>query len=333
MTTDTILKVNNLHVSFRTLDGIVDAVRGVTFDLKRGETLAIVGESGSGKSVSMKAINRVLPRKNTIFGKDGEIIYEGKNLLSLPEEEMESIRGRKIAMIFQDPMTALNPVLTIGNQIEEGLRHHAMSRQEAEQKALSLLQEVGITSPERRLHQYPHELSGGMRQRCLIAMALSCEPRLLFADEPTTALDVTTEAQVLQLLRTLQQKHQMAVVLISHNLGVIAQMCRRVYVMYAGVVVETGRVEDIFDHPAHPYTKGLLASLPDPAHKDKVLTGIAGQAPDLFHMPRGCRFYPRCSHAMRICARTVPPAYEQETGHTAACWLLCPEREVYHGSH
>ena len=172
-----------------------------------------------------------------------------------------------------------------------------------------------------------------MRQRCLIAMALSCEPRLLFADEPTTALDVTTEAQVLQLLRTLQQKHQMAVVLISHNLGVIAQMCRRVYVMYAGVVVETGRVEDIFDHPAHPYTKGLLASLPDPAHKDKVLTGIAGQAPDLFHMPRGCRFYPRCSHAMRICARTVPPAYEQETGHTAACWLLCPEREVYHGSH
>lgn len=329
---DHLLSIDNLSISFRTYRGILEATHQVSLFVDAGETVGIVGESGCGKSVTAHAVMKLLPHDSAIYS-SGRISWDGRDIISLDEGEMNRLRGRDMAMIFQDPMMALNPVLTIGNQIEEGLRHHAMSRQEAEQKALSLLQEVGITSPERRLHQYPHELSGGMRQRCLIAMALSCEPRLLFADEPTTALDVTTEAQVLQLLRTLQQKHQMAVVLIFHNLGVIAQMCRRVYVMYAGVVVETGRVEDIFDHPAHPYTKGLLASLPDPAHKDKVLTGIAGQAPDLFHMPRGCRFYPRCSHAMRICARTVPPAYEQETGHTAACWLLCPEREVCHGSH
>jgi oligopeptide transport system ATP-binding protein len=329
---DHLLSIDKLSISFRTYRGILEATHQVSLFVDAGETVGIVGESGCGKSVTAHAVMKLLPRDSAIYS-SGRITWDGRDIISLGERDMNRLRGRQMAMIFQDPMTALNPVLTIGNQIEEGLRHHAMSRQEAEQKALSLLREVGITSPERRLHQYPHELSGGMRQRCLIAMALSCEPRLLFADEPTTALDVTTEAQVLQLLRTLQQKHQMAVVLISHNLGVIAQMCRRVYVMYAGVVVETGRVEDIFDHPAHPYTKGLLASLPDPAHKDKVLTGIAGQAPDLFHMPRGCRFYPRCSHAMRICAHTVPPAYEQETGHTAACWLLCPQREVCHGSH
>lgn len=327
-----LLSIDNLSISFRTYRGVLEATHQVSLVVDAGETVGIVGESGCGKSVTAHAVMKLLPGDSAIYS-SGHIFWDGRDIRSLDESAMNRLRGRDMAMIFQDPMTALNPVLTIGDQVEEGLRQHHMSRQEARRKALSLLREVGITSPERRLYQYPHELSGGMRQRCLIAMALSCEPRLLFADEPTTALDVTTEAQVLQLLKKLQAEHQMAVVLISHNLGVIAQMCRRVYVMYAGVVVETGRVEDIFDHPAHPYTKGLLASLPDPAHKDKVLTGIAGQAPDLFHMPSGCRFYPRCPRAMRICAHMAPPVYEREIGHTVACWLFCPEREVCHGSH
>ena len=211
-----------------------------------------------------------------------------------------------------------------------------MDRHDADEKALELLRAVGMTSPEKRLRQYPHELSGGMRQRCLIAMALACHPRLLFADEPTTALDVTTEAQVLALLRQLQQDLHMAVVIISHNLGVIAQMCHRIYVMYAGTVVEKGSAEDIFYRPVHPYTKGLLASLPDPDHKDKVLTSIAGQAPDLFHMPTGCRFYPRCPLAMKICMKTPPPFYDCGEGHEGACWLLCPEytgKGEDHGTH
>lgn len=235
---------------------------------------------------------------------------------------MNHLRGRDMAMIFQDPMTSLNPVLTIGTQLCEGIAlHQHLGRKACQAKALELLKAVGLTSPEKRLHQYPHELSGGMRQRCLIAMALSCSPRLLFADEPTTALDVTTEAQVLDVLKRLQAELGMAVVLISHNLGVIAQMCRRIYVMYAGVVVEEGTADDIFYRPAHPYTKGLLASLPDPSQKDKALTGIPGQAPDLFHMPQGCRFYPRCPRAMKACMEAAPPREEAGPGHYYRCWL------------
>lgn len=219
-------------------------------------------------------------------------------------------------------MTSLNPVLTIGTQLCEGIAlHQHLGRKACQAKALELLKAVGLTSPEKRLHQYPHELSGGMRQRCLIAMALSCSPRLLFADEPTTALDVTTEAQVLDVLKRLQAELGMAVVLISHNLGVIAQMCRRIYIMYAGVVVEEGTADDIFYRPAHPYTKGLLASLPDPSQKDKALTGIPGQAPDLFHMPQGCRFYPRCPRAMKACMEAAPPREEAGPGHYYRCWL------------
>lgn len=328
-----LLDIENLSISFRTYRGVLEATHAVSLHVDAGETVGIVGESGCGKSVTAHAVMKLLPQETAIYS-SGHIVWDGTDITTYNEKQMNSLRGREMAMVFQDPMTALNPVLTIGDQLTESLCiHSGIDKKEAMEQAQQLLQEVGITSPEKRLHQYPHELSGGMRQRCLIAMALALSPRLLFADEPTTALDVTTEAQVLQLLRRLQAQRQMAVILISHNLGVIAQMCRRVYVMYAGVVVETGRVEDIFDHPAHPYTKGLLASLPDPAHKDKVLQGIAGQAPDLFHMPQGCRFYPRCAQAMRICAKEVPPECEREQGHQAACWLLCPEWEAAHGTH
>lgn len=320
-----LLEISHLSISFHTYRGILEAVHDLSLSVHAGETVGIVGESGCGKSVTAQAAMKLLPAGTAVYS-GGHICWDGRDVVGLSEGEMNSLRGREMAMVFQDPMTALNPVLTIGSQIREGLKlHQHLSRQAADLRALELLQSVGMTSPAKRLRQYPHELSGGMRQRCLIAMALSCSPRLLFADEPTTALDVTTEAQVLELLRELQRQSGMAVVLISHNLGVIAQMCRRIYVMYAGTIVEEGTAEDIFYRPAHPYTKGLLASLPDPDDKDKVLTGIAGQAPDLFHLPKGCRFYPRCPHAMHICMNQLPPVYGQGEGHTASCWLLSPD--------
>lgn len=323
---NTLLDVKDLSISFRTYRGVLEAIHGVSLTVGAGETIGIVGESGCGKSVTAQAVMKLLPRDAAIYT-DGSIHWDGRDIMACNEAEMNGLRGKDMAMVFQDPMTALNPVLTIGHQICEGLMLHGhQSRSQAKALALDLLRDVGITSPEKRYCQYPHELSGGMRQRCLIAMALACSPRLLFADEPTTALDVTTEAQVLSLLQKLQQERQMAVVLISHNLGVIAQMCHRVYVMYAGVVVEEGPVEAIFDEPVHPYTKGLLASLPDPAYKEKKLQGIDGQAPDLFHLPQGCRFCPRCSQAMRICLKEAPPAYTVGTGHSASCWLLHRER-------
>ncbi len=322
-----LLDIRGLSVSFRTYRGMAEALHEVSLSVYAGETVGIVGESGCGKSVTAQSAMRLLPPERTVYTK-GHIYWDGHDVLAMSEKEANALRGRQLAMVFQDPMTALNPVLTIGRQITEGLSvtSDLTSQSDRTDRAISLLRAVGITAPEKRLRQYPHELSGGMRQRCLIAMALACSPRLLFADEPTTALDVTTEAQVLELIKTLQEKLGLAVVLISHNLGVIAQMCRRVYVMYAGVVVETGDVEDIFDEPAHPYTQGLLSSLPDPMHPYKILTGIEGQAPDLFHMPGGCRFFPRCVRAMRICGRMAPPSYAVGDGHTASCWLLCPER-------
>lgn len=320
-----LLEISRLSVAFRTYRGTAEALHDVSLSVYAGETVGIVGESGCGKSVTAQSAMRLLPEERTIYTQ-GHIYWDGSDVLTMREKDVKKLRGRQMAMVFQDPMTALNPVMTIGRQMWEGTEDGARSRAEWENKAAALLRAVGITAPEKRLHQYPHELSGGMRQRCLIAMALACSPRLLFADEPTTALDVTTEAQVLELLRRLQRQMGLAVVLISHNLGVIAQMCRRVYVMYAGVIVETGTAEDIFYAPAHPYTQGLLSCLPDPQRPDKVLTGIAGQAPDLLHMPSGCRFFPRCAQAMRICGRTAPPVYAAGREHTAACWLLSPER-------
>lgn len=321
-----LLEIDQLSVSFRTYRGVLEGLHDVSWQVYPSETVGIVGESGCGKSITAQSAMKLLPEETAMYT-NGHIYWDGRDILPLREKEMNALRGRQMAMVFQDPMTSLNPVLTIGSQIREGLDAAKFnSRRERDERALALLQAVGITNPEKRLSQYPHELSGGMRQRCLIAMALAGEPRLLFADEPTTALDVTTEAQVLALIQELQKRLGMAVVLISHNLGVIAQMCRRVYVMYAGCVVEEGAVEDIFYRPAHPYTQGLLASLPDPSRPDKELTGIDGQAPDLFHMPAGCRFYRRCPRAMRVCTHSLPTPYELGGGHRAACWLLCPER-------
>ena len=316
-----LLDVRHLTISFHTYRGLLEAVYDVSLTVNPGETVGIVGESGCGKSVTSQAAMKLLPAEATEYT-GGQILWDGRDVIPLSETQMNRLRGRDMAMIFQDPMTSLNPVLTIGNQLCEGIAlHQHLGRKACEAKALELLKAVGLTSPEKRLHQYPHELSGGMRQRCLIAMALSCSPRLLFADEPTTALDVTTEAQVLDVLKRLQAELGMAVVLISHNLGVIAQMCRRIYVMYAGAIVEEGTADDIFYRPAHPYTQGLLASLPDPAQKDKALTGIPGQAPDLFHMPEGCRFYPRCPQAMKACMTAAPPREEAGPGHHYTCWL------------
>lgn len=326
-----LLDISHLSISFQTYRGTLEAIHNVSIHVYQGETVGIVGESGCGKSVTSQAAMKLLPAVSAEYT-NGHIYWDGCDVVPLPEKQMNALRGKDMAMVFQDPMTSLNPVFTIGEQLEEGLRIHSrLSEAERKAKALELLRAVGMTSPAERLRQYPHELSGGMRQRCLIAMAISCEPRLLFADEPTTALDVTTEAQVLELLRQLQEQTGMAMVLISHNLGVIAQMCRRVYVMYAGCVVETGSAEDIFYRPAHPYTQGLLASLPDTAHKDKILVGIAGQTPDLFHMPKGCRFFRRCPHAMRICTYALPGLREIGRGHYNACWLY--ERGVENGSH
>lgn len=326
MTTDTILKVKNLHVSFRTLDGIVDAVRGVTFDLKRGETLAIVGESGSGKSVSMKAINRVLPRKNTIFGKDGEIIYEGKNLLSLPEEEMESIRGRKIAMIFQDPMTSLNPTMTVGRQIAESiLTHEDIPKAEAMKEAIKLMSLVGIRNPEESSRNYPHQFSGGMRQRVMIALSLACKPDILIADEPTTALDVTIQSQILDLIDDLKVKLNMSVIFITHDLGVVAHVADRVAVMYAGKIIEIGTAEEIFYNPQHPYTWGLICSMPTLDTTDDHLYSIPGAPPNMLHMPKGDAFAPRNAYALAIDFEKEPPFFKVSDTHYAATWLLHPQ--------
>lgn len=322
-----LLKISGLSVSFQTYRGVLEALHHVSLYVQAGETVGIVGESGCGKSVTSQAVMKLLPEETTKYT-SGRIEWQGKNILTFSESQINAMRGRDMAMVFQDPMTALNPVLTIGDQVIEGLqRMRKIPGKEAKQKAIELLRHVGITSPEKRFAQYPHELSGGMRQRSLIAMALAGQPKLLFADEPTTALDVTTEAQILALLQQLQHDTGMAMILISHNLGVIAQMCQRIYVMYAGTVVEEGTAEDIFYRPMHPYTKGLLASLPDPAHKNKVLQGIAGQAPDLFHMPQGCRFFRRCPYAMRICTKQLAPNYSIEADHYVSCWLLAPERK------
>jgi len=316
-----LLEVRNVKTSFFTHVGEVQAVRGVDFTLNKGEAIGIVGESGSGKSVTSLSIMRLLQYPGKI--KDGEIIFKGEDLLKKSEKEMMAIRGNEIAMIFQDPMTSLNPVYTVGNQIMEAImKHQKLSKAEAKKKAIEMLKLVVIPSPERRVDNYPHEFSGGMRQRAMIAIALSCEPDLLIADEPTTALDVTIQAQILQLMKDLKERINTAIILITHDLGVVADVCQRIIVMYGGLVMEEGTTEDIFYNPKHPYTMGLLKSIPRMDSKEKKrLVPIEGTPPDLLNPPKGCPFKDRCPYAMRICAEKRPPYFNISEGHRAMCWL------------
>ncbi len=319
-----LLEVKDLKVNFHSYGGEVQAVRGVNFDLYKGETLAIVGESGSGKSVACKTIIRILSSNSEI--KSGEILFEGKDLTKLPEKEMENIRGKDIAMIFQDPMTSLNPTMTIGKQIAEGIiKHQGLNKEDARKKAIELINLVGITYPEKRYKQYPHQFSGGMRQRIVIAIALACNPKVLIADEPTTALDVTIQAQILELIKDIQKKTGVSVIFITHDLGVVANMADRVAVMYAGKIVEIGTSSDIFYNPQHPYTWGLLGSMPTLDIEDNDLHSILGTPPDLMNPPKGDAFAPRNAYALKIDYIAHPPMFKVSDTHYAATWLLHPK--------
>ncbi|HZG18301.1 MAG TPA: ABC transporter ATP-binding protein [Candidatus Bathyarchaeia archaeon] len=328
-----ILEVKDLHVSFHTYAGEVKAVRGVNFHVNRGEAVAIVGESGCGKSVTAQSLMKLIPTPPGEF-KKGQILFNGDDLIKKSNKEMEAIRGKDIGMIFQDPMTSLNPTMTIGNQIMEGLiKHQGMSKAAARERAIELLTMVGIPQPERRVTQYPHEFSGGMRQRAMIAISLACSPKLLIADEPTTALDVTIQAQILDLMKDLQKKTGTSIILITHDLGVVAEMCDRVIVMYAGKVIETGTVDDIFYNPQHPYTKGLLRSVPRlDLNRDEPLTPIFGTPPDLLKPPVGCGFTARCDSAMRVCQQYDPELTDVSTTQRSACWLQHPLAQERVGS-
>lgn len=320
----TLLTVKNLQVRFRTYAGVVHSLRGIDFELDTGDIVGIVGESGCGKTVTASAIMGIIPfPPGEVFA--GEIRFEGKDLLSFSELEWRRIRGNLISMIFQDPMTSLNPVLTIGAQITEPFEQHQdLSATEARERAAELLRLVGIADPVSRLDQYPHQMSGGMRQRVMIAMALACNPRLLLADEPTTALDVTVQAQILDLLKKLNHELNTTIVLITHDLGVVAGLCRKVLVMYAGQIVESAPVEELFANPGHPYTLGLLHSVPRPDSGNKRLLAIEGQPPDLILPPAGCAFLPRCPFAMKVC-HDAPPLFVSGAGHSVRCWLSHPE--------
>lgn len=330
---DKILEVKDLHVSFHTYAGEVKAVRGVNFHVNRGEAVAIVGESGCGKSVTAQSLMKLIPMPPGEI-KSGQVIFNGEDIVKKTNKEMESIRGKDIGMIFQDPMTSLNPTMTIGNQIMEGLiKHQKMSKSAARQRAIELLEIVGIPQPDKRITQYPHEFSGGMRQRGMIAIALACSPKLLIADEPTTALDVTIQAQILELMKDLQKKMGTSIIMITHDLGVVAEMCDRVIVMYAGKVIETGTVDEVFYNPQHPYTKGLLRSVPRlDLNKDEPLTPIFGTPPDLLRPPVGCGFTARCESAMRICQEADPELNEISKTQHCACWLQHPMAQSRVGS-
>lgn len=322
-----LLEVKNLEVSFFTYAGEVKAVRGISYELKPGEVMGIVGESGSGKSVSSYALMGIIPEPGKIIS--GNIIFDGKDITNLNEKERLKMRGKDIGMIFQDPMTSLNPVFTVGNQINESLKKHtSLSKEERTARIIELFQLVGINQPEKRMNQYPHEFSGGMRQRVMIAMALACNPKLLIADEPTTALDVTIQAQIVELLKDLKTKINMGIIFITHDLGVIADICDKVAVMYAGNIIETGSIDEIFYQPKHPYTWGLLKSMPKlNAEEHERLIPIEGNPVDLINPPKGCAFAPRCKHCMRVCLEKKPPAYTISEGHDALCWL--PIKEEY----
>ncbi|MCD6545553.1 MAG: ABC transporter ATP-binding protein [Thermotogae bacterium] len=316
-----LLKVNNLKTYFFTDDGVVKAVDGVNFEVYPGETLGIVGESGCGKSVTSLSILRLLDEKGKIV--DGEIIFEGKDLVKLDENKMREIRGNDIAMIFQEPMVALNPVYTVGDQIMEAIiLHQKVHKDEARKIAIDMLRKVGIPEPEKRVDEYPHELSGGMRQRAMIAMALSCHPKLLIADEPTTALDVTIQAQILELMKQLQKDLGMAIIMITHDLGVIAEISDRVAVMYAGKMVEYTDVKRLFKNPKHPYTWALLNAIPRLDIEQERLFSIPGVVPDALHFPSGCKFHTRCEFATEKCRNEEPGLIEIEDGHFVACWNI-----------
>ena len=316
-----LLEVKDLKTSFKTHIGDVQSVRGVSFHLEKGEALGVVGESGCGKSVTMMTIMRLLGENAKINVE--KIIFDDKDITKPTEKLMQTIRGNDMSMIFQDPMTSLNLLFTVGDQLTEHLiKHKKISKKEANEKAIKMLDMVGIPSPEKRLKQYPHEFSGGMRQRVMIAMSLICEPKLIIADEPTTALDVTIQAQILDLMKDLKSKLDTSIILITHDLGVVADLCSRINVMYGGLIVEEGTTEDIFYRGRHPYTWGLLRSVPNPKSELKEkLVPIEGQPPDLLKPPIGCPFTARCDYAMKICKEKQPPLFEISNGHRAACWL------------
>ncbi|GLF90941.1 oligopeptide transport ATP-binding protein OppD [Bacillus safensis] len=327
MERERILEVKDLAISFKTYGGEVQAIRGVNFHLNKGETLAIVGESGSGKSVTSQAIMRLIPMPPGYF-KRGQILFDGQDIVKKTEKQMQTIRGKDISMIFQDPMTSLNPTMKVGKQITEVLfKHEQISKEAAEKRAIELLELVGIPMPEKRIKQYPHEFSGGMRQRVVIAMALAADPKLLIADEPTTALDVTIQAQILELMKEIQQKVETSIIFITHDLGVVANVADRVAVMYAGQIVETGTVDEIFYNPKHPYTWGLLASMPsldtDGGDEGK-LTAIPGTPPDLTSPPKGDAFALRSDYAMKIDFEQEPPMFKVSDTHYVKSWLLHP---------
>jgi len=316
---ETLLEICNLTIEYHTDDAVIKAVNDINLSVKKGETIGLVGETGAGKTTIAKSILRILQVPPAKFI-SGEIFFEGKNLLKLSEREMRKIRGNKIAMIFQDPMTALNPIETIGYQITETIKlHNKISRGDAEKRTCDMLEMVGI--PMERYNEYPHQFSGGMKQRVVIAMALACNPELLLADEPTTALDVTIQAQVLEMMQRLKEKLGTSVIMITHDLGVVADFCETVAVIYAGEVVEYGTVEDIFDHTAHPYTTGLFNSLPKIDSTERRLKPIKGLMPDPTNLPKGCRFYERCPHATDKCAEAAVPVIEVGLGHFVKCLL------------
>lgn len=316
-----ILEVKDLNLSFKTHNGSVKAIRGVSFDLYEGETLAIVGESGSGKSVTTKALMGILAKNGNI--EKGQALYKGKDILKMNKKEIVAIRGKEIAMIFQDPMTSLNPTMTVGYQIREAvIEHNKVTRKEAKDRAIELLDLVGITSPIERYKQYPHQLSGGMRQRIVIAIALACNPKILIADEPTTALDVTIQAQILELIKELQAKINLAIIFITHDLGVVANIADRVAVMYAGKIVEIGTADEVFFSPVHPYTWGLLASVPDMSSTEVELYSIPGTPPNLLYPPKGDAFALRSEFALNIDFEYDAPMFKLSDTHSASSWLL-----------
>ena len=322
-----LLSVQNLHTSFFTDNGEVQAVNGVSFSLDPGEILGIVGESGSGKSVTAYSIMQILAETGKIT--DGHILYKGQDLTTWTESQMRDFRGKCCSIIFQDPMTSLNPVFTIGSQLREAIELHTSRKgKDAKARAIEMLNLVGINEPERRVKQYPHELSGGMRQRVMIAMALACEPDILIADEPTTALDVTIQAQIMELIQDLQKKLGMAVILVTHDLGVIADMCDNIVVMYGGRFCERGTAAEIFYNPKHEYTKGLLRSIPTTGNMKKKLIPISGTPINMLNLPKGCAFCPRCDAAMKICLEAIPEEMDINENHRAACWINVKEQAL-----
>jgi oligopeptide transport system ATP-binding protein len=323
-----LLSIENLNVSFFMPAGELKAVGGISYRLDHGKVLGIVGESGSGKSVSVNALMRIIPHPGKVI--DGRIIFDGKDILNLSIKEMQSLRGKEIGMIFQDPMTSLNPLFTIGNQLTETmLRHTALNKEQAWKRGVEMLRLVGINNPEQRMRQFPHEFSGGMRQRAMIAMTLSCEPKLLIADEPPTALDVTIQEQILTLIKELKSKIQSAIILITHDLGIVSDLCDEVIVMYGGKIMEHGSTDDIFYRTAHPYTSGLLRCLPRLDSDDKEpLIPIEGTPVDQLMLPAGCAFAPRCESCMKVCLTYQPPVCKRGENHLSACWLHAAEQEV-----